>query len=171
MLFGKKKKEKIRHVEKIVFSHPLVGEMQYWNDISEWQTTKTYKFQMFNKEFDVDIIISSDGSSAEFSEKQETALKMIINSIDALQKSAEEALSSYFKVENPAELMENIDIENISVTKHGDICLSILSSFDDDILDFIPDEPPFTDSFGISVFPEAKVLPSEGDYDDFLDRV
>lgn len=168
MLFGKKKEKK--PAEKPAFSHPLVGNMQYWDNISEWQTTKLYKFQMFNKEFDVDIWISSDGSSAEFSKKQEAALKMIINSIDELQKSAEEVLSSYFKVENPAKLMKDIDIEDITVTKHGDICLSILSSFDESVLDFIPDEPPFTDSFGISVFPEAKILPSEGDYDDFENR-
>lgn len=168
MFFGKKKE--IKPMVKFTFSHPLVGDMQYWDNISEWQTTKSYKFRMFKKEFDVDIWIKSDGSFAEFSEKQEAALKMIINSIDELQKSAESELSSFFKVENPEELMENIDIENIDVTKHGDICLSILSSFDDSICEVIPEDALFTDSFGISVFPEVKTIPSVEDYDDFENR-
>ena len=66
--------------------------------------------------------------------------------------------------------MGNIEIEGVEITKYGDICLSIESSFDDSVLEFIPEDAIFTDSFGLSVFPEVKTLPSEGDYDDFQNR-
>ncbi len=168
-MFFKKKKE-IKPMVKFTFSHPLLGNIQYWNDTGEWQTTTLYKFRIFKKEYEVYILISSDGSFTEFDEKQETAIKMLIHSIDELQKSAENELSSFFKIDNPVALTENIEIENITITKHGDICLSILSSFDDSICEVIPEDVIFTDSFGLSVFPEVKILPSEGDYDDFLDR-
>ncbi|MBD5111509.1 MAG: hypothetical protein HDT42_03105 [Ruminococcaceae bacterium] len=167
-MFFRKKKE-TKPMVKFTFSHPLLGNIQYWGDLGEWQTT-LYKFRIFKKEYDVCIWISSDGSSPKFDEKQETAVKMIIHSIDELQKSAENELSSFFKVDNPVALTENIEIEDINITKNGDICLSILSSFDDSILEFIPEDALFTDSFGISVFPEVKTLPSVEDYFDFRYR-
>lgn len=168
-MFFRKKKEK-KPVVKFTFSHPLLGNIQYWGDLGEWQTTTLYKFRIFQKEYDVYIWIPSNDSSPKFDEKQEASVKKLIDSIDELQKSAENELSSFFKVDNPAVLVENIEIENINITKKGDICLSILSSFDDSILDFIPEDALFTDSFGISVFPDVKTLPSVEDYFDFRYR-
>lgn len=167
MFFGKKKEKK--PAEKITFYHPLLGNVEYWDGLG-WRTTTTYKFGIFNETYDLNLRMISDDSSSKFTEKQEDAIKKFLDSIDELQKSAENELSSFFKVDDPAALTEDIEIENVIVTKHGDICLSILSSFDDSICEVIPEDAIFDDSFGISVYPEVKILPSEGDYFDFKNR-
>ena len=55
-MFFKKKKE-TKPMVKFTFSHPLLGNIQYWNNLEEWQTTTLYKFRIFKKEYDVYIYI------------------------------------------------------------------------------------------------------------------
>ena len=186
--FSKKEKEKMP-TAKISFLHPLLGKVEFWNH-SDWQTTTVYKFCIFKKAYDLYLyindnpflefneeekaaikkFINSTDTSLSFNENQEAAIRKFLDSIDELQESAEKELSSFFKGVDPTELAEKIKIEDVTITKKGDICLSILSSFDDSIVECIPKDAIFTDSFGLSVYPDVKVLPDETEYFNFENR-
>lgn len=183
--FSKKEKEKMP-TAKISFLHPLLGKVEFWNHLG-WQTTKVYQFCIFKKAYGFYLYIN-DNPFLEFNEEekravkkffnstdilfsfnetQEAAIKKFLDSIDELQELAEKELMSFFKGVDSTELAEKIEIQSVTITKKGDICLPIESSFDDSILEFIPEDALFTDSFGMVIYPEVKVFPNIDDYYDF----
>lgn len=124
---------------------------------SDWYTEK-YRMILFNNEYDVWIAIEVADNNSLVTEKQHIAGKEFIENLEKYQGIITKEVMKFFNTNDFDKIYNSISVDSVRISRKGNVCMIMDCREDADESLF---SEIFTDTFGIKVYPEVKMLPNE----------
>lgn len=161
-----KNKEKINNnsnkSEKEIINDEVFGNISRLGQVSDWYTEE-YKLNLFNNEYKVQIALEVNDDDSSITDKQHIAGKNFIENIDKYQKTITKEIMNFFNTDDYNKVYNSISVDSVRVSRIGNVCvlMNCLEDADESLFSGIAKDVIFTDSFGIKIYPEVKILPNE----------
>ena len=161
-MFKEKKEENNNTPEKETKTDEVFGNISRLGQVSDWYTEE-YKLNLFNNEYKVQIVIEVKEDDSSITDKQHIAGKNFIENIDEYQKTITEEIMNFFNTDDYNKVYNSILVDSVRISRIGNVCvlMNCLEDADESLFSGIAKDVIFTDSFGIKIYPEVKILPNE----------
>lgn len=156
-MFGRKKK---KEEEKPRYYHPVLGEMRVDSEVC---AVEPYHVTLFGKQYSGYLYINAAAYSKTnaFSAPQEAAIDFLKNNPDQVRSCLERQLRSFLGIDHPNVFQEKLELETITISSGGELGVMFNSEFSDEDLAGVDSGCCFTDSFGVVIYPEERILYNE----------
>lgn len=160
-----KKNDNLNNKETII-ENPIFGKLKY---VYTWWSFDRIDINMFGKTYSVMYFVASNAQKEAPNEVQQRAFKKFLAEKEQLQRDAEKIILEEIKLDESYEISDVINVVEVCISIDGKcgIAMEIKEEYLDDIdldeLDITPDN-----SFGVSLFPELKIIKSSDTFDEIF---
>lgn len=150
------------NIEKETRDDEVFGNICRVGQASDWYTAE-YDLNLYGDSHNVAISIETKTEDSSVTDDQRVAGKNFLENIKKYQDIITERIEKFFNTENTEMINNSISVESVHISRTGKICVIMECSeeFDETLLSGIADGVDFTDSFGIEIYPEVRMLPNE----------
>lgn len=140
----------------------IFGNICRVGQASDWYTEE-YDMNLFGNRHNVSISIETKKEDSSITDEQHIAGKKFFENIEIYQGIVTEKIKEFFNTDNTEMINNSISVESVHISRTGKICvlMECLEDFDETLLSGIADDVDYTDSFGIEIYPEVRILPNE----------
>lgn len=161
-IFKKKETGKKELYEKETKQDEVFGNITRLGKASSWYTEK-YSMNLFNNEWEVWIAIEVADNDSSITDSQHFAGKEFIKNLEKYQDIITKEVMKFFNTNDFDKIYNSIIIDTVRVSRKGNVCMimNCREDADETLFSGLSNDIAFTDTFGIEVYPEVKMLPNE----------
>lgn len=164
-LFGilkKEEKNKKSLYEKETKYDEVFGNLCRIGQASNWYTEK-HSMNLFNNEWEVWIAIEVAENDSSITDKQHLVGKEFIDNLGKYQDIITKEVMKFFNTNDFDKICNSLLIDTVRVSRKGNVCMimNCREDADETLFSGLSNDIGFTDTFGIEIYPEIKMLPNE----------
>lgn len=136
-------------------------------NIGNWYTVNSFPITIWENSFSVRVRLVSNGKEDPITNEQEEAFKRFQANQKEYERLIEDGMDHFFCTVDAEKLHGSIDIQGLYIGKDGKLGAALCAHLNNDLLEENGIGPD--DQFGIVLYPEMHVLPSNEEFLDYFE--